>query len=178
MTVAADLTYLPWVGPAAGTDAPCVRDERRELSYRDIERAAAAVAEQFAEHGVGRGDVVAVRLPNSVELLVAVLAAWRLGAAATPVNPTFTAREVGYQVADARAAVLVGDLAAIRRYAAEVLGDAAAPGEREEALRTAEDLGVHRNTVRQRVTRFEAGRAGPIDRVELTLALRLYAAFG
>ena len=114
-----------------------VRDERRELSYRDIERAAAAVAEQFAEHGVGRGDVVAVMLPNSVELLVAVLAAWRLGAAATPVNPTFTAREVGYQVAD-----------------------------------------VHRNTVRQRVTRFEAGCAGPIDRVELTLALCLYAAFG
>ncbi|GEB94581.1 AMP-binding protein [Microbacterium lacticum] len=92
MTVAADLTYLPWVGPAAGTDAPCVRDERRELSYRDIERAAAAVAEQFAEHGVGRGDVVAVMLPNSVELLVAVLAAWRLGAAATPVNPAPSTR--------------------------------------------------------------------------------------
>ncbi|WP_170214200.1 helix-turn-helix domain-containing protein [Microbacterium lacticum] len=45
-------------------------------------------------------------------------------------------------------------------------------------VRTAEELGVHRNTVRQRVTRFEAGRAGPIDRVELTLALCLHAAFG
>ena len=33
-------------------------------------------------------------------------------------------------------------------------------------------------TVRDDEARFEAGRAGPIDRVELTLALCLHAAFG
>jgi acyl-CoA synthetase (AMP-forming)/AMP-acid ligase II len=57
-----------------------------------------AVAEQFAAAGVGRGDVVAVMLPNRVELMIALLAAWRLGAAATPVNPVFTPNEAGYQI--------------------------------------------------------------------------------
>ena len=32
MTAAADLTYLPWVGPAAGTDAPCVVADRRDVA--------------------------------------------------------------------------------------------------------------------------------------------------
>ena len=115
-------------------------------------------------------------------------------AVATASRPHVARRVVGYtDDGVSLLAMFVADLAATRRYAAEVLGDAAAPGEREDALRatlesydagggnvmrTAEELGVHRNTVRQRVTRFEAGCAGPIDRVELTLALCLYAAFG
>jgi long-chain acyl-CoA synthetase len=46
-------------------------------------------------------------LPNRVELLVAMVAAWRLGAAATPVNPVFTATEADYQITDAGAVVVV-----------------------------------------------------------------------
>ena len=66
-----------------------------------------AVAEQFAAAGVGRGDVVAVMLPNRVELLLGLMAAWRLGAAATPVNPVFTPNEAGYQIADSAARLLL-----------------------------------------------------------------------
>jgi long-chain acyl-CoA synthetase len=66
-----------------------------------------AVAEQFAAAGVGRGDVVAVMLPNRVELLPGLMAAWRLGVAATPINPVFTANEAGYQLQDAGAVLLL-----------------------------------------------------------------------
>jgi long-chain acyl-CoA synthetase len=66
-----------------------------------------AVAGQFAAAGVGRGDVVAVMLPNRVELLLGLMAAWRLGAVATPVNPVFTANEAGYQIADSGAKLLL-----------------------------------------------------------------------
>ena len=55
----------------------------------------------------GLGSVVAVMLPNRIELLVAMVAAWRLGAAATPINPVFTANEADYQIDDAGAAVVV-----------------------------------------------------------------------
>lgn len=101
------LAYLPWSRPAAFDDRPCVADERQELTYSRFARRVDAVAEQFAEHGIRSGSVVAVMLPNRVELVIAVVAAWRLGATATPVNPVFTASEAAHQVDDAKAALLV-----------------------------------------------------------------------
>jgi acyl-CoA synthetase (AMP-forming)/AMP-acid ligase II len=106
------LTYLPWLRPSSYDDRPCVRDDRTELTYRGFAERVEAAAEHFAGRGVRRGDVVAVMLPNQVELLVAIMAAWRLGAAATPVNPTFTEAEAAHQVSDS-GAVLVLDSASV-----------------------------------------------------------------
>ena len=104
------LKYLPWNRPAAWGTRPCLRDDRGELTYDEFELRAGAVAEQFAELGVGKGSVVAIMLPNRIELLTAIVAAWRLGAAATPINPVFTATEADYQITDADAdLVIVGD---------------------------------------------------------------------
>jgi len=101
------IRYLPWNAPAEAADRPCLRDESGALTYADVARRVDAVAEQFAARGIGRGDVVAVMLPNRIELLLALMGAWRLGAAATPINPVFTPNEAGYQIADSRAALLV-----------------------------------------------------------------------
>jgi long-chain acyl-CoA synthetase len=101
------LDYLPWRRPAAYDDLPAVRDARQDLTYADLGAWADAVAEQLAGYGVGPGSVVAVMLPNRVELLVVMVAAWRLGAAATPLNPMFTSHEADYQINDAGAAVVV-----------------------------------------------------------------------
>src|SRR5689334_5153726 len=98
--------YLPWTRPDVA-DRPCLRDEAVELTYAQVARRVEAVAEQFAARGVGRGDVVAIMLPNRVELLIALMAAWWLGAAATPINPVFTSNEAGYQIADSGASLLV-----------------------------------------------------------------------
>ncbi|MGC4961221.1 class I adenylate-forming enzyme family protein [Gordonia sp. DT101] len=102
-----ELTYLPWNQPIARADRPCVRDERIELSYAEFATRVDGAAEQFADHGVGPRSVVAVMLPNRVELLVCLAAAWRLGAAATPINPVFTASEAGYQITDSDATLVV-----------------------------------------------------------------------
>ena len=98
--------YLPWHGDTRAEN-PCLRDDRLELTYAQFDARIAACAEQFAEHGIGHGDVVAIMLPNRAELLVAMFAAWRLGAAATPVNPAFTASEADHQIADSGAALVV-----------------------------------------------------------------------
>ena len=87
------IEYLPWNRPAMLFGRACMRDANAELTYAEVAQRVDAVAEQFAAAGVGRGDVVAVMLPNRVELLLGLMAAWRLGAAATPVNPVFTANE-------------------------------------------------------------------------------------
>jgi acyl-CoA synthetase (AMP-forming)/AMP-acid ligase II len=60
---------------AAPGGLPCVRDERYELTYAEFAHWVVAGAEHFADHGIRRGSVVAVMLPNRVELLVAVVAA-------------------------------------------------------------------------------------------------------
>ena len=81
------LAYLPWQRPTEYDGRPCLRDGDTELTYAEFGARVEAAAEQFAEYGVVPGTVVAVMLPNRVELLVAIVAAWRLGAAATPINP-------------------------------------------------------------------------------------------
>ena len=70
-----------------------------------MRRAGAALADR----GVGAGDVVAVMLPNTSAFVVSLFAAWRLGAAVTPINPSLSAAEVSYQLADAGAKVVVAD---------------------------------------------------------------------
>lgn len=104
------LGYLPWNSANAAAqhlDEVGVRDDRAELTYRDFDAWVEAFAEQLAEHGFKRGDVVAIMLPNRIELLVAMFAAWRLGGAATPVNPVFTANEADYQIDDSGASIVI-----------------------------------------------------------------------
>jgi len=101
------LDYLPWHRPASYDDRRAVRDDNHDLTYAEFGAWVDAVAEQFIEYGVGRGSVVALMLPNRVELLVSIVAAWRLGATATPINPAFTATEADYQITDAESVVVV-----------------------------------------------------------------------
>ncbi|WP_267625712.1 class I adenylate-forming enzyme family protein [Gordonia sputi] len=101
-------SYFPWE-LAHRAAAPCVRDDHTELDYASFAARVDAAAEQFDALGVRRGDVVATFLPNRVELLIAIAAAWRLGAIATPVNPAFTASEAEYQLEDSGARLVLVD---------------------------------------------------------------------
>lgn len=88
---------------------PSLRDDRTELSnaafLTRVQRAAAAMEAR----GISAGSVVALLLPNRVELIVALFAAWRRGAAVTPINPVLGDVEVAYQLADSGAALLISD---------------------------------------------------------------------
>src|ERR1700758_3118754 len=96
----------------------CIADERQVLDNAGFAGRVTAVAAVFAAAGLGRGGVLAVMLPNRVELVTSMFAAWRLGAAVTAVNPALTAQEARYQVADAGASLVVAD-----RTSAAMLGD-------------------------------------------------------
>lgn len=86
-----------------------VADERVRLDHDAFRACVRATAHRLAGLGVARGDVVAVVLPNRVELVITMYAAWSLGAAVTPVNPALTEDEVNYQLADADARLAVID---------------------------------------------------------------------
>src|SRR5580704_4591644 len=95
----------------------CVADERQDLDNAAFADRVIAVAAVLAAAGLGRGDVLAIMLPNRVELVTSMFAAWRLGAAVTPVNPALTEQEARYQVDDAGANVVVADAASAAKLA-------------------------------------------------------------
>ena len=102
------LAALPETRAALAPTAPCIADDAVRLDNAGFADRVARAAALLARLGVSEGDVVAVALSNRVELVVSLFAAWRLGAAATPVNPALTAAEMQYQVDDAAAKVVIG----------------------------------------------------------------------
>ena len=86
-----------------------MRDDAVTLTYGELDNWSAAVAGQLAAQGFGEGSVLAVMLPNRVELVVAILAAWRLGGIATPVNAAFTTAEAEYQINDCDAHLVINE---------------------------------------------------------------------
>ncbi|MBV9321898.1 MAG: AMP-binding protein, partial [Mycobacterium sp.] len=103
-------SMLPYKRAARDPFGPALADEPngRLTNIQFFDRVRVA-ADRLARAGVGPGDVVAVKLPNRAELIIALFAAWRLRAAATPINPALTAAEVAYQLADSSARVLICD---------------------------------------------------------------------
>ena len=86
---------------------PAVADDKTDLDNAQFLGAVRRAAASLRSHGVSAGDVVAIMLPNTANFVVSMFAAWRLGAAVTPVNPSLRPAEVTYQVGDAGAKVLI-----------------------------------------------------------------------
>ena len=86
-----------------------VRDGDRAFTWAEFLTRASALAGVLEWHGVGRGDRVAVLLPNVPEMLEAHYAAPGIGAALVPMNTRLSAPEVGRILAHSEAKVLITD---------------------------------------------------------------------
>lgn len=81
----------------------------RELSREEVWREAGVVAARLAGRGIGTGDVVALDLNRSADLIVAALGVVRAGAAYLPVDGQAPTDRVAAILQDARvAAIIVG----------------------------------------------------------------------
>lgn len=96
--------------------------EDARYSFRQLGERTAALATALAGRGVHPGDRVAVGLPNSPDLVTAVLGVLRAGAVLVPLNPAYTADELTYIVGDAGARVAI-----VHSEHAALLVDAALP---------------------------------------------------
>lgn len=90
-------------------DAACLADTDVSLSNAQFARRVRDAATGLVLRGVDRGDIVAVRLTNRVEFAVVLFAAWRLGAAISPINPALQDREIRHQLTDCGARLVVTD---------------------------------------------------------------------
>jgi 3-oxocholest-4-en-26-oate---CoA ligase len=85
----------------------------RQHSYADLEREANKLAHYLGDRGVGPGSHVGLYGLNSVELIQALMATYKLRAVAVNVNYRYRENELRYLLTDADVVALVHD----RRYA-------------------------------------------------------------
>ncbi|WP_219536840.1 non-ribosomal peptide synthase/polyketide synthase [Nonomuraea guangzhouensis] len=97
---------------AACPDRPALSDEARTLSYAQVEARANQQAHHLLAMGVGRETIVGLCLPRGVDMIVAILAVWKAGAAYLPLDPDYPADRLSYMLSDSHAELLVtaGDL--------------------------------------------------------------------
>ncbi|MEU9737301.1 amino acid adenylation domain-containing protein [Streptomyces sp. NPDC048002] len=88
-------------------DAVAVRFEGQRMTYGELDARADRLAHRLAARGTGPDVVVAAALDRSADLIVAVLAVWKTGAAFLPVDPRYPAARIAHILTDARPALLL-----------------------------------------------------------------------
>ncbi|QIQ01043.1 non-ribosomal peptide synthetase [Streptomyces liangshanensis] len=117
-------------------DAPAVRDADATLTYAQLDHRADALARHLTARGIGPEDRVAVALPRTRDLVVALLGILKAGAAYVPLDPAYPAARLSYMLDDARPRLLLTTRAVHRELPdspvpclyADDLGDAPRPG--------------------------------------------------
>src|SRR6266542_4738627 len=96
---------------ARAPDAVAVVCGDAAVSYGELDAAAGRLAGRLAGYGAGPERVVAVVMGRSAQLVTALLAVLKAGAAYLPVDPGYPAERVAFMLADAGPAVIVTDMA-------------------------------------------------------------------
>jgi amino acid adenylation domain-containing protein len=78
-----------------------------DISYKNLDKQANQLAHYLAEQGVSNGDYVAVSLPRSIELVVALIAIMKCGAAYLPLDPNFPSSRLEFMLEDSKAKYLI-----------------------------------------------------------------------
>ncbi len=79
----------------------------RRLTYAQVDARATALAAALAELGVGKGDRIAIDLPNWPEFVLSMFAVAKLGAVIVPLNPRYTVPELQYMLRHSEATVVI-----------------------------------------------------------------------
>jgi acyl-CoA synthetase (AMP-forming)/AMP-acid ligase II len=88
----------------------CLRFEGQSLTFADVERQSAQLANVLRDRGVGRGDRVAILLPNCLAWPVAWMAVLRAGAVTVPVNVRYRRSDLGHVLGDSGASAVITDV--------------------------------------------------------------------
>ena len=97
-------------------EAPALIDADHELSYAQLRRQVARLARALAEAGVGRGDLVAVALPRSARLSIALMAAQQAGAAYLPLDTSYPDERLHFMVEDGAPRLIITNEASRSRF--------------------------------------------------------------
>jgi long-chain acyl-CoA synthetase len=91
----------------AHPEKPLCHIAEQTFSYAQVDEISGRVATSLRNLGVGRGDKVAVQLPNLPHFLFAYFAILKAGAVMVPLNPLLRAPEVRYHLHDSDSRLLI-----------------------------------------------------------------------
>ncbi|WP_344646464.1 amino acid adenylation domain-containing protein, partial [Streptomyces durmitorensis] len=126
---------------AATPDAVTVECADRSLTYRELDARANRLARELIRHRVAAETVVAVSLPRSPDLVVALLAVMKAGGTYLPVDSAYPADRIAYMLEDSRTLLILADTTT-----ADALPDLAVPVLRLDDPATAAAVARHDGT--------------------------------
>ena len=88
-------------------DAPAVVDKDSQLTYKEMDGYANALARQLINHDVQRDDFVCVMLDRTKEFPLAVLAIHKAGAAYTPLDFEYPNERLSYMLENSESKILI-----------------------------------------------------------------------
>jgi long-chain acyl-CoA synthetase len=92
-----------------------IHGERR-ITYRELEQAACALGNHLRAEGLGKGDKVALMLPNVPEFAIAYFGIQKIGAVAVTLNVQSTPYELKHLLGNSDAKALITQDALARRF--------------------------------------------------------------
>jgi long-chain acyl-CoA synthetase len=99
------------------------RSARREVTWREFDEAADAVARGLSGRGLVAGQRVAIVMANRIDLPIAYFGILRGGMVAVPINPRATTREIGRMLGDSLARVVLCDEGGVAQVRDAVTAD-------------------------------------------------------
>ena len=87
---------------------PAFSNFGRTINYDELDRLSAKFARYLQQElGLGKGDHIAIMLPNILQYPIALFGALRAGLTVVNTNPMYTARELRHQLEDSGASAIV-----------------------------------------------------------------------
>jgi len=100
-----------WARAADAATRMAIRQhgDGHSFSYRQLQDEASRLSRLLRQHGVQRGDRVAIVLPQRFETAVAYMAVFQLGAVAMPLSLLFGPEALAYRLQDSDAVLAIAD---------------------------------------------------------------------
>ncbi|MFC4909840.1 amino acid adenylation domain-containing protein [Actinomadura gamaensis] len=123
---AAERTTIPALFEAQVASRPsaaAVTFEGRSWTYAEVNAAANRLARHLVAQGVGPEQFVALSFPRSADLVIAILAVLKTGAAYVPIDPDYPADRIAYMIEDAAPVLTLTSIEVDGDYSSENLDD-------------------------------------------------------
>ncbi len=88
-------------------EAVAIRSEGKTLCYGELEQRANQLAQQLRTMGIARGDLVCVFVERGLDMVVALLAVLKAGAAYVPLDPAFPVERIAMMVEESGARLIL-----------------------------------------------------------------------
>lgn len=95
------------IGMTKRPDGPAIHFFDQTMTHREEDELAHALASEFIELGIAPGDRIGLYMQNDPQFVIALHAAWLVGAIAVTHNPMLKARELNYQIVETGVRLIV-----------------------------------------------------------------------